>query len=199
MLKTLILLYRATGNAAYKSEAAKIVREISNTFNSGKGYLYSYIGSSPIKATYNISENIEACRLLNYSSYFFKETKYKSLSVEILKFLTNPALVSKIATEAGILSAAGELQHEPTIAAMMLKKESSLKDAYIAASISFPQFYFNNVVYTDKTIGSDKIDLFDAYDQNFMILCTSSYCSSPQFTIDTYKKLLYSRLLEDTK
>jgi len=195
MLKTLMLIYRATENPIYKSEAAKLVREISTTFNSGKGYLYTYIGSSPIKATYNISENIEACRLLNYSSYFFKDDKYKKLSMEILTFLANPAFVAKLATEAGILSAAEELQQEPTVAALMLKKENSLKANYIVASISFPEFYFNNVVYTDKTIGTDKIDLFDAYDQNFIVLCTSSYCSSPQFTIDTYKKLLYSRLL----
>lgn len=199
VLKTLMLMYRATGNTIYKSAAAQLVREIATTFNSGKGYLYSFIGSSPIKATYNISENIEACRLLNYSSYFFKNTKYKSLSEDILKFLTNPTLVYTLSTEAGILSAAEELQHEPTIAALMLKNENGLKTYYIAASISFPRFYFNNVIYTNKTIGSDKMNVFDASDKNFMILCTSTYCSDPQFTIDTYKKLLYSRLLNDTQ
>jgi uncharacterized protein YyaL (SSP411 family) len=198
MLKTLMLLYRATENAEYKSEAAKLAREISTTFNSGKGYLYSYIGSSPIKATYNISENIEACRLLNYASYFFKNPKCKSLAVEIASFLTNPALVKGLSTEAGILSATEELSKEPTIAALMLKNNTTLKPYFTTASISFPQFYFNNMVYTDKTIGSDKIDVFDAYDKNFIILCTSSYCSSPQFTIDAYKQLLYERLLGDT-
>jgi len=198
VLKTLMLMYRATENSIYKSEAIRLVREISTTFNSGEGYLYSYIGSSAIKSTYNVSENIEACRLLNYAAYFFKDPKYKNLSIKLLKFLTNPALVKTLRTEAGILSAAEELQEEPTVAAIMLKKENSLKAKYILASISFPQFYFNNIVYTNKTIGTDKIDLFDAYDKNFMILFTSSYCSSPQFTIDAYKKLLYSRLLEAT-
>jgi hypothetical protein len=198
MLKTLMLMYRATENPVYKSEASKLVREISTTFYSGKGYLYTHIGSSPIKATYNVSENIEACRLLNYSSYFFKDVKYKNVSVEILKFLTNPALVLKLPTEAGILTAVEELQLDPTLAVMMLKKDNSMKSNFIATCISFPQFYFNNVVYTHKTIGSDKIDLFDAYDKNFMIVCTSSYCSSPEFTMDAYNKLLYARLLGDT-
>ena len=53
-------------------------------------------------------------------------------------------------------------------------------------------------MFTNKTIGSDKIDLFDAYDKNFMIISTASYYSSPEFTIDAYKKLLYARLLGDT-
>lgn len=194
MLKTLMLMYRATNNNMYKSEAAKLIREISSTFNSGKGYLYTFIGNSPIKATYNVSENIEACRLLNYASYFFKETKYRSLSLEILNFLTTPMLVSKMLTEAGILSAAEELQKEPTVAALMLKNADALQTTFINASISFPQFYFNNVIYTDKTIGSDKIDMFDAYDKNFIILCTSSYCSPPQFSTDAYKQLLYGHL-----
>lgn len=198
VLKTLMLMYRATGNTTYKSAASQLIREIATTFNSGNGYLYSFVGSSPLKATYNVSENIEACRLLNYSSYFFKNSKYKSLSENILKFLTNPALVNTLSTEAGILSAAEELQHEPTIAALMLKNENGLKTYYIAASVSFPKFYFNNVIYTNKTVGSDKMKVFDASDKNFMILCTSTYCSEPQFTIDTYKKLLYSRLLDDT-
>lgn len=196
MLKTLLLLYRATNNNIYRSAAAKLVMEISTTFNSGKGYLYAYIGSSPIKSAYNVSENIEACRLLNYASYIFKNPRYKNLSQEILNFLTTPALVNTLPTKAGILSAAEELRTEPTIAAMMLKTDDAFKSDFIHTSVSFPQFYFNNILYTDKTIGSDKMELFDSYDKNFVILCTSSYCSPPQFSIDAYKQLLYRHLFE---
>lgn len=199
MLKTLMLMYRATENKSYKTEAAHLVREIANTFNSGKGYLHTYIGNSPIKTTYNISENIEACRLLNYSSYFFKNLSYKKTANEILDFLTHPTLVEKISTEAGILTAAEELSKEPTVALFMLKNTNSIKTKYITSCISFPQYYFNNYIYTDKTIGSDKIDLFSSHETNFMLICTSSYCSSPQFTIEGFNKLLYTSLFNDAK
>ena len=77
MLKTLMLAYRATQQEVYKTEAAQLVKEINTLFNSHTGYFYAYTENSAIKATYNITENIEACRLLNYSSYFFHEPEFK--------------------------------------------------------------------------------------------------------------------------
>jgi uncharacterized protein YyaL (SSP411 family) len=199
MLKTLMLLYRATSNTLYKKEAQTLLREITNTFNSGKGYLYSYVGSSPLKPTYNVSENIEACRLLNYSSYFFKNSSYKNAAQNILQFLTNPELIKTLPTEAGILSVANELLEEPSMAAYMQKTNTTQQTAFIKSCISFPKFYFNNEVYTTQTINPEKYDLFQAYDKNFMILCTSTICSSPQFTMQTFTNLLYTRLFTEAK
>ncbi|WP_299251194.1 DUF255 domain-containing protein [uncultured Cytophaga sp.] len=199
MVKTLILLYRATSNTLYKKEAAKLLREITHTFNSGNGYLYSFVGSSPLKATYNISENIEACRLLNYSSYFFKNSAYKFAAENIMQFLIKPELIKTYSTEAGILSAANELLEEPNTGVYMQKTTPAQQAAFIKSCISFPKFYFNNEVYTNQTISSEKYELFQAYDKNFMILCTSTVCSSPQYTIQSFTNLLYKRLFNETK
>lgn len=199
MLKTLLLMHRATSNTIYKKEAAKLVREISYTFNSGKGYFNSYIGNTAIKASFNVQENIDACRLLNYCSYEFKNPTYKNLATTILDFLTNPELVQTLSTETGILSAATELSEEPFVAVYMSKNTNPLREAYIKSCIAFPKFYFSNEDFTEKTITSNKVGLFESYDKNFMILSTSTYYSSPYFTIDKFNKLLYSRLLNDIK
>jgi len=197
MLKTLMLLYRATQNGAYKSEASMLVREIATTFNSGKGYFYSYIGSSPIKPSYNISENIETCRLLNYSSYFFNEPKYKKIAEDLLSFLTSTTVINDITIEPGILTASEELNSELNTAALIIKNGNVLKSDYIKTSLSFPKFYFNDVIYTEKNIAADKLNLFDAYDKNFILLCTSSYCSSPLFTQASYIDFLYKHAFEN--
>jgi uncharacterized protein YyaL (SSP411 family) len=197
MLKTLMLLYRATQAAPYKSEATMLVREIASTFNSGRGFFYTYIGSSPIKPSYNISENIETCRLLNYSSYFFNEPKYKKLSEGLLSFLTNDAVISSLTIEPGILTASEELNSEPNMAALIIKNGTALKSDYLQTSLSFPEFYFNSVIYTEKNIPADKLNLFDAYDKNFILLCTSSYCSSPLFTKASFADFLYKHTLNN--
>jgi uncharacterized protein YyaL (SSP411 family) len=199
MLKTLMLLYRATSNTLYKKEAQTLLREITNTFNSGKGYFYTYVGSSPLKPTYNVAENIEACRLLNYSSYFFNNPSYKKTAQNILAFLTTPELVKTLPTEAGILSAANELSEEPNMAAFMQKTNTTQQSTFTKLCISFPKFYFNNEVYTAQTISPEKYDLFQAYDKNFMILCTSTVCSSPQFNMQSFTNLLYTHLFNDKK
>jgi uncharacterized protein YyaL (SSP411 family) len=195
-LKTLMLVYRATQKEIYKKEARELVKNIATDFNSNKGYLYTYIGSSAIKATYNISENIDACRLLNYASYYFNEPAYKSRAVEIFNFLTDPNVVKTLSTEPGILSTAEEIKIEPTTAALMLKKTEDLKNEYLQTTISCPHFYFNSVVYTKENIIEDKKDLFEAFETNFMILCTSSYCSSPMDNIKDFRNFLYKRVLK---
>ena len=196
MLKTLILLYRATQLEKYKTEAEQLVKEISNTFDSKKGYFYTYVGNSAIKAPYNVTENIEACRLLNYCSHFFHEPEYKKTASGLLDFLTSEKLVNSISTEPGILSAAEELSYEPTNAALLIKKGEDLKAAFLTSSIAFPCFYFNSSVYTKDNIIEDKKDLFEAFDENFIVLCTSSYCSSPLVNQKTFVEFLYKRVLE---
>ena len=164
MLKTLILLYRATQLEKYKTEAEQLVKEISNTFDSKKGYFYTYVGNSAIKAPYNVTENIEACRLLNYCSHFFHEPEYKKTASGLLDFLTSEKLVNSISTEPGILSAAEELSYEPTNAALLIKKGEDLKAAFLTSSIAFPCFYFNSSVYTKDNIIEDKKDWYIIYE-----------------------------------
>jgi len=195
MLKTLMFAYRATAIEKYKTDANVLAKEVNSMFNSGNGYFYSYVGASAIKPTYNVSENIEACRLLNYCSSFFHEPRYKKTADELLVFLTSPALVNVIATEPGILSAVDELKAETINAAFMLKMNDAFKDEYVKATIAFPRFYSNSLVYTKETVVEDKKDLFDAFDKNFTVLCTSSYCSSPMSSFKEFETFLYNRVL----
>ena len=195
VLRALLLAYRATQNQVYKTEAKDLVKNIVAKFHSDKGYLYTYTGSSAIKATYNISENIDACRLLNYAAYYFDEPSYKIEASGVFNFLIDRKILNTLSTEPGILSAAEELKTEPTVAALMIKKGDDFKADYLQATIAYPQFYFNSMVYTKDNIIKDKQDLFDAFDTNFMILCTSSYCSSPLFTFIDFKDFLYKRAL----
>jgi uncharacterized protein YyaL (SSP411 family) len=195
MLKTLILAFRSTQNEMYKTEAEQLAKEINASFNSHKGYFYAYVGNSAIKATYNITENIEACRLLSYCSHFFHEPFYKKTTDELLYFLTSKELLSTLSTEPGIISAAEECAAEPINAALMLKKEDDLKPEYIQTTVSFPYFYFNSSIYTKETVPDDKKDLFNAFDSNFIVLCTSSYCSSPMNNTKEFTEFLYKRVL----
>lgn len=196
MLKTLMLVYRATQNEVYKTEATQLVKEIATNFNSGKGYFYTYIGNSAIKSTYNVSENIDVARLLNYASHYFHEPAYKEPAQEIINFLTTKAVLSTLSTEPGILSAAEELSYEPINAALMLKKDNILTADYLKETIAFPRFYFSSVIYDKENVIEDKKDLFDSFDDNFMVLCTSSYCSSPLFNTKEFTEFMYKRVLE---
>lgn len=196
MLKTLMLLYRATQKENYKTEATQLVKEISANFNSGKGYFYTYVGNSAIKSTYNISENIDVARLLNYASYFFHEPAYKKQAQEIINFLTTEAVINSMSTEPGILSAVEELSYEPINAALMVKKGDALIADYLKETTAFPRFYFNSVIYNKENVIEDKKDLFDSFDENFMVLCTSSYCSSPLFNTKEFSGFMYKRVLE---
>lgn len=196
MVKTLMLAYRATQKEIYKTEAGLLIKEINASFNSGKGYYYAYVGNSAIKATYNITENTEACRLLNYCSHFFHDTTYKKSAELVFNFLTSSELVNTLSTEPGILSASEEIVSEPVNAAFMLKKDDALKADYIRSTIALPYFYFNSIVYTKENMVEDKKYLFEAFTTNFMVLCTSSYCSSPIATIRDFREFLYRRVLE---
>ena len=199
MAKVSIMLYKATENTMYKSEAEKIIRELTNTFDSGNGYLNAYVGNNPLKATYNISENIEACRLLNYCSYVFHEPKYKKNALTIFNFLTNEKIVNSISTEPGILSAADELATEPITATLMIKGSPQLKEGFTKTCLACPKFYFNQEWYTSSTITSNKVDIFDAFDTNFIVLCTSSYCSPPMYSIESFNDFLYNRVLTNNR
>ncbi|MEO6302394.1 MAG: thioredoxin domain-containing protein, partial [Bacteroidia bacterium] len=194
--KTLMLVYRATQSVKYKEDAKELIKEISTKFNSGKGYFYTYIGNSAIRSTYNVSENIDACRLLNYASYYFYEPSYKKTATDILNFLTSTELVNTLSTEPGIISASEELNTEPINAALMIKKNSLLMPDYLRETTAFPRFYFNSVIYDKGNVIEDKKDLFDSFDDNFMVLCTSSYCSSPLFNIKEFTEFMYKRVLE---
>ncbi len=202
-LKALLLIYRTTQKETYKKEARQIAENISTTFYSGKGYFYTYVGSSALKASYNVQENIETCRLLNYCSHFFNEPAYKIKATETFNFLTSKELSEVISTEPGILSASEEIKDEPITAAFMQKKASLSKDDplkydYIRECISFPHFYFSSAIYNKENIIEDKKELFESFDENFTVLCTSSYCSSPMFTTKEFLDFLYKRVL-DTK
>jgi uncharacterized protein YyaL (SSP411 family) len=196
MLKTLMLVYRATQDEKFKTEASYLAKEIADSFNSHKGYLYTYIGNSAIKATYNVTENIEACRLLNYCSYFFHEPAYKQTAEELLQFLTSAELVATLSTEPGILSASEEFSNEPVNAALMLKEGNELKEDYLKAIVAFPYFYFNGCIYTKETAVEDKKGLFDSFNSNFIVLCTSSYCSPPMNNVKEFSNFLYKRVLD---
>lgn len=197
-LKALLLIYRATQKEVYKKEARQIVENISNNFYSGKGYFYTYVGTSALKASYNVQENIETCRLLNYASHFFYEPAYKTKALETFNFLTSEKLSEVLSTEPGILSASEEINTEPITAAFMQKKGDDLKEDYIRQCISFPHFYFSSAIYNKENVIEDKKDLFNSFDENFTVLCTSSYCSSPLFSTKEFIEFMYKRVL-DTK
>ncbi|MBS1651994.1 MAG: thioredoxin domain-containing protein [Bacteroidetes bacterium] len=199
MARNLILLYRATQNEKYKKQAYELLKNISTTFSFNNSYFYTYVGKSAIKAPYNISENIETCRLLNYASYIFNEPFFKQKATEIFNFLVNSKVVNSIATEPGILSAFEEIATEPIMAALMLKKEDPLKDGYLKSTVSFPHFYFYSTIYNASNITEDKKDIFNSLNTNFVILCTSSYCSSPMTSQQEISDFIYKRVLSEKK
>ena len=53
-----------------------------------------------------------------------------------------------------------------------------------------------NTVNSAMSVVEDKKDLFEAFDENFIVLCTSSYCSSPLVNQKTFVEFLYKRVLE---
>lgn len=195
MIRALMMAYRATQRDNYKTEAKQLLANIFQTFYSGKGYYYTYIGKSAIKSPYNISDNIDMCRQLNLLSYLFHDEKYKARANEVLAFLTNEKLMKTLSTEPGILTAAEELKEEPTVAALMQKEDNRLEKPYLREVTAFPHYYFNGSVYGKTNVPEDKKDLFNSIDGSFMVLCTSSYCSSPMYTIKELSGFLYKRVL----
>ncbi len=196
MAQNLLMQYRATQKEVYKNEAGKILQNVINTFPSGQGYFYTYVGKSAIKSSYNISENIQACRVLNYASHVFSNPDHKTKATEIFNFLTNEKVIDNMSTEPGILSASEEIKTEPITAALMIKKGEALRSDYIPSCVSIPHFYFNAAIYNKETVIADKKDLFDSFDENFTVLCTSSYCSSPMFNSKDFLDFLYKRVLD---
>lgn len=196
MTKNLLMQYRATQNPAYKNEAEQILKNMAAIFPSEKGYLYTYVGKSALKSAYSISENIDAARLLNYASQVFHEPLYKTKATEVFDFLTNERIVDNMSTEPGVLSLSEEIRSEPITAALMIKKGDDLKADYIKATVAFPHYYFYSAIYNKDNIIEDKKDLFDSFDTNFMILCTSSYCSSPMSDPKEFLDFMYKRVLD---
>ncbi|MGZ3932542.1 MAG: thioredoxin domain-containing protein, partial [Bacteroidia bacterium] len=103
-----------------------------------------------------------------------------------------------MSTEPGVLSLSEEITTEPITAALMIKKGDDLKADYVKATVAFPHYYFFSAIYNKDNIIEDKKDLFDSFDANFMILCTSSYCSSPMSDPKEFLDFMYKRVL-DTK
>ncbi len=192
MAMALNTLYRATADKNYLKKLTKLATFIDEHYSTKYGAYLSYYGNTGLAAEPVISENINLCRFFNLYSHVSGYKTYKTKAEKIFSFLTTPAIVDKLSTEPGILTAYDELSKEPLTATFLIYKKNEDAESSLRETIAYPDFYFlNNTYFSQDQVPADKKDMFSSFDSNVLFFCTSSYCSMPITSLSQTVKTLY--------
>lgn len=177
--KALFLLYRTIGNQTYLNTAQSLLHLISEKFFNAN-CLMSYL---PVPHYLSpdciISENIEAARTLNLYGKIFHQEKWIQLAKKISDYLLSDEVYNKIIIEPGILTLLDEINSEPYFALYIVHNISQKNYALHRQLLQIPKFYLFNYLMTEYNVLKEKEDIFNAFNENTIVFCTSSYCSSP--------------------
>jgi len=98
--------------------------------------------------------------------------------------------MSTIYSEPGILMTKAESMSEPLSATFLIKNENDYWKELYRKTLATPLFYQLNHKYAKNTLPPEKAELFSVFDDNALLYCTSTYCSSPIYTIKDLEAFL---------
>lgn len=161
----------------------KYLKELINSINDGftlkNGSFKSFIGENGLHSEPIISENIKMARILNWYSYYSGEDQYTDRANKIHAFLNNKKVAVQYTTVPALMTLTIELQSEPNqfVFLELDKRENLLNTAF-----AFAPFFSLFSKYSRKTLPKNKSELFENFNENVLLSCTSNTCSSPLYS-----------------
>ncbi len=180
MASALISLTRNSNNK-HKEELRTIMTAIKNNFILENGSFKSFLGNIGLKENPIISENIIASRLFNWYGHYSNDSSYIKIAKKTYQFLITPEVAKTYYLESGILSLQKELNTEPNQFVSLVIDPSKIDFANRAKAMG--PFYSIFKTYKPEELPADKKELFDGFEKNTILVCTSSYCSSPIYNL----------------
>lgn len=177
--KTLFLLYRATNNARYLKMAQKTMNAITYKFHKNN-YVLSYLplpGYLPPDAI--VSENIETARLFNLYGKVFNKKEWIQIAKSIFDYLISDEVYEKIIVEPGILTLSEEVEKEPLTGIYLVINLRNQDKALVQSMHQIPYFYYYAQAIRDFSVFPEKKELFESFNDNVLLFCTSTFCSAP--------------------
>ncbi|GIV27396.1 MAG: hypothetical protein KatS3mg027_1210 [Bacteroidia bacterium] len=195
LVKSLFLLFRTIGVSKYQEIATHLLNNITDQFiqqNCALNFLplKNYIPPSCV-----ISENIELARILNLYGKVFKNTKWLKAANKILQFLLSDSVYNSIIIEPGIVSLYEEINSEHYYALYIVKKLEEKNYAIHRELIQIPFFFAYNYLMTPYNILKEKEDIWNAFETNTTVFCTSSFCSSPLINATEIQNFVKNKII----
>jgi uncharacterized protein len=172
-------------NATYKNALEQLMKSIQKEFVLENGALRSFSGNNGLVAEPIIVENIKMARLFNWYAHFTNDMNYKETAKSVYVFLTHPKVAESYYTEPALLALHTEINTEPNQHVMLnVSGETNLLLNAFSQAPFFSLFYH----YTKEELPEDKQPLFDGFNEDVMLICTSYYCSSPMYNAGDVKR-----------
>jgi uncharacterized protein YyaL (SSP411 family) len=162
-----------------KNKLTSLFDTLLDDFQLENGAFVSFSGSNGLKPEPIISENIEVARLLNWFAYFSENKKYTESAKRTVNFLTNPKVMEMYVTEPALLLLIQEIETEPFH--FVLLDQGAGSDEMLQKARSMASFYSLFNQYKRADLPANKVDLFEGFTENVLLMCTSSYCSAPVY------------------
>jgi len=179
LCKALFLLYRGTGDRKYLDYAKKTMYAVNKKFFK-KNYVLSYLPLPDyLPPDALISENIEAARLFNFYGKVLNEKSWIETAAKIYEYLISNEVYDKITIEPGILTLSEEISSEPITGIYLIINPSFTNKDLIQSMHQIPYFYYYAQALTDISVFPEKKELFEAFNENVLLFCTSTFCSAP--------------------
>ncbi len=179
LTKSLFFLYRAIGSPKYQELATNLLNNIVKHFIHNNCAFNFLPIKNYISPTCVVSENIELARILNLYGKIFNNAKWLEAAQKIHRFLLSDSVYNATIIEPGIVSLNEEIHSEP-FWGLYLVKDLNHKDYNLHKELlKIPLCYYYNYLMTSYNILKEKEEIWNTFDFNTVIFCTSSFCSSP--------------------
>ena len=174
-------------NKEIQKELLTLLDLIRTHFTNENGSMKSFSGSNGLIPEPIIEENIRIARVFNWYAAFSKDESFKKSALNVYHFLISDAVSKDYYTEPSLLLLEREIQEEPTNYVYLQRGKGN---DFAGAMLVVIPFY--SIVYDGKLdeLPKDKQELIEGFDENVLLMCTSSYCSSPIYDLESLMKKL---------
>ncbi len=181
------LLKNDANNQLIKSQLKALLELIRTNFINENGSLKSFSGSNGLSPEPIIEENIRMARVFNWFSASSNDLSFKEIAKNVYHFLISDEVSKDYYSEPALLMLERELQDESTNYVFL--QTDSGNDFSGALHVVVP---FYSIVYTGElnSLPKDKQGLIAGFNENVLLMCTSSYCSSPIYDLGSLMKKL---------
>ncbi|GIV29854.1 MAG: hypothetical protein KatS3mg028_0920 [Bacteroidia bacterium] len=196
LVKAVLKFYFFTQNKSYLNKVEEWLNWLQKNFFSGDCFLSYLTMSGYLYPDCIVSENIEAARIFNLSSYVFNNDEYKKISQKVLRYLCSDEVYNKIVVEPGIVTLFEELNTEPYTALFL-----NFSDKPSNMEIPVLQLPLNYYLYQKATrnfIPESKKDIAESFTdrkEDVVLFCTSSFCSAPIYNENDLKSFISNRII----
>jgi uncharacterized protein YyaL (SSP411 family) len=192
MGKAFLALYRSTGEVRWLIQAVQLGKFLEKKFKAPKaGILTATDNGTPIKPVRQLDENIQAARFMNLLAHYSGKERHRKFAEHIMKYLTTESVATRRITEAGILLADYELNHDPLHLTVNGKfSDERTKSLKAVALKNAPWYSRIDLIDLNKEKAYNKDISYPKQEKPAAFICTESQCSYPLFTAEEFQEII---------